>query len=152
VRDDEIRETITSSSPSDWTVIGKDDPRFPAGGEGGQHTFAALYKPDPDLRLAWGLAIDGPGIAEQGWTFSDKETTRQVAEAWLRGELAARWSLLLVDGYRCYVPEHHPEYPAGWTVKKSEYALAKLLMELRGKRDWGVDARLRQTGAQIVDG
>jgi hypothetical protein len=158
VRRDEVTQAISSSSRGNWTVIGNDDSRFPARTAEGKHLHAAVYNPDPDILLAWGLVLS-EGVREADWVFSSPEIMRQRAEAWCRDKRVAQWSVLLVDGDRCYLPELSPATPEGegpaatrWTYQKEERELAILLRDLSGLRFPGVDEYLHRAHARAASG
>ena len=167
MRYDEIRQTITASSPDDWAVVAADGLTFLARFgevrsraqhwlETDSHICLAVYKADIDLRLAWGLAI-GTGLEFDGFNFADSSITRQAVDGLWRGALVTRWYVLSVDGHRCYLPDPHPAHAETgegvrgsgtlrWTAKASEIALARLLQAkvYEGGRDF--DSYMDQAG------
>lgn len=164
---------ITESTPGDWKVT--TGPTFlhrlgnvRTGGqtwlEADSYDYIAVYKPDVDLRLAWGLPY-GDNLSYPGWTFPDPKISRLLADGFWRGALVARWQVLSVDGNRCYLPHpdlivaetgalpHDPVVPTGTTVKTSEIGLARLLQQMvlrHATRSF--DDYLTGTGAQEIDG
>jgi hypothetical protein len=171
VRYDEIRKTITASSPDDWAVIAADGLTFLArfGGvssrkqhwlETDSHVCLAVYKADIDLRLAWGLTL-GEGLEFDGFNFADSSITRQAVDGFWRGALVTRWYVLSVDGHRGYLPDPHPAHAGPgegardsgtvrWTAKASEVALARLLQAQvhEGGRDF--DSYMEQAGIVVL--
>jgi hypothetical protein len=167
VRYDEIRQTITASSPDDWAVVAADGLTFLARFgevrsqrqhwlETDSHICLAVYRADIDLRLAWGLTV-GTGLEFDGFNFADASITRQAVDGLWRGALVTRWYVLSVDGHRCYLPDPHPadaETGEGvrgsgtvrWTAKEGEVALARLLQAQvhEGGRDF--DSYMDQAG------
>ncbi len=153
---DEIMKTIITSSSEDWATVSAEGATFldrlgearsadQRWVEVASHTSLVVYKADIDLRLAWGLP-NGDHLAYEGWTFPDPRIDRIFVDAFWRGALVARWPVLMVDGYRCYLPE--PEWKAsGWTVKASETALARLVQHLSHSPGWDFDEYLKRTGA-----
>jgi hypothetical protein len=147
---DEIKRMITGSSPGDWVLLGE-GPLFidgltevSAGDrhwlEVDRHNYLAVYKPDVDLRLAWGLTLD-TGLSYDGWVFPDPAIDRLLVDGFWQGSLVARWTLVSVDGHRCYLPDPERAYvktgdsprdyeTVGWTATKTDIALARLLNEL----------------------
>jgi hypothetical protein len=126
------------------------------------HHSIAVYRPDVSLRLAWGLKRDEHQDID-GWTWPDRSITRHLADAFWQGSLVARWTYLVVDGGRCYLPDPQREYTqvgespldveAGpWQVKASEIALTRVLNELAQRPAGEFDRYLRQSGAiEIAD-
>jgi hypothetical protein len=149
VRYDEITQMITSSSPRDWEVIGPPVylDRLGEVRSGDQHWlevdsqyYLAVFKPDVSLRLAWGLTLERE-LSFEGWLFPDPSIRRYAVDAFWQGALVARWTVLNVDGGRCYLPDPDPAYVkvdnslmghmiVGWTAKASSVALARLLDSL----------------------
>jgi hypothetical protein len=169
---DEITRTITGSSPEDWVILGE-GPLFldrlsgvsgPEGHwlEADSHNHLAVYQPDVDLRLAWGLTTDTDLIYD-GWVFSDQSIERVLVDGFWRGALVARRTVLAVDGYRSYLPDAERTYvkagesprdfmTVGWTARKSEVALARLLQELLQRPAGEFDNYMTQTGiAEVPD-
>jgi hypothetical protein len=112
--------------------------------ERGQHRLevdtheylAVVYKRDVSLRVAWGLQLDDR-LEFEGWTFSDS-SDRLAVDAFWQGALVARWTVLLVDGARSYLPEVRSAYAKtgesardyqrfGWIATASDIAIAWLL-------------------------
>ncbi|HVB45176.1 MAG TPA: hypothetical protein VNF47_21070 [Streptosporangiaceae bacterium] len=147
---DELRKTILASSPQDWAKVEGGDPFFLSAPEDhhkgdGQHwtetrshVHMATYRADVDLRIAWGLPV-AEGLAFEGMLFPDKSIERRLVDGLWRGALVTRWTVLLVDGGRMYLPEpgregvQSGEMPGegyehiAWTAKASEIALARLI-------------------------
>lgn len=162
---------ITGSSPDDWAVVsaggGAYLDRFEEIGSGGQshlelesHVYLAVYRPDVDLRLAWGMRQDTE-LTFPDWDFPDRSISRLLVDAFWRGALVARWSVLLVDGARCYMPDPSLAVaevgPAqadieviGSTVSESRVALARLLQRIQGRDDAELESYLRRSNVVIV--
>ena len=171
MRYQEVRKLITGSSPDDWGVINVEGniflDRLEGVRSGGQqwleaesHVYLALYQPDADLRLAWGMT-HSTGLAFEGWDFPNRSIERFLVDGFWRGSFVTRWPMLSVDGDRCYLPYPLPAVAAGRAaaghhfvvgsrVKASEVALARLLQQLVGREDREFDTYLRQTGAIVV--
>jgi hypothetical protein len=171
MRYEEVRRLITGSSPDDWAVIDVAGniylDRFEGVSSGGQqwleaagHVYLALYQPDVDLRLAWGMTHT-TGLAFEGWNFPNRSIERFLVDGFWRDSFVTRWPVLSVDGDRCYLPYPLPAVAAGGAaaghhfvvgsrVKASEVALARLLQQLAGREDLEFDTYLRQTGAVVV--
>jgi hypothetical protein len=147
VKYDEITQMVTSSSAGDWTVLQPGPLYLDELGEVSSgdrhwvevntHYSMAVYRPDVNLRLAWGLKRDDDQHFE-GWSWPNPKITRSLADAFWQGSLVARWSYLVVDGGACYLPDPDREIlrtgdsptDIEWgrrTAQASEVALARLL-------------------------
>ena len=170
MRYEEITSTITASSPADWELLAVDGLIFidrftnasPGGLEADCHTYLAVYKPDIDLRLAWGLT-HADGLTFDGLTFPDPRIERQLVDGFWRGALVTRWPVLSVDGYRCYLPNPTQTYTStgpsirdnetlGWTAKPSEIALVRLLQSLVHGHDKDFDSYVERAGIIVAAG
>jgi hypothetical protein len=154
MRNDQVRDMITASSPDDWELLSMDalTPRHRAWEvfSRGQRRlevnsrphshYLAAYKADVDLRLAWSMKV-GEDLTYEGLDFPNPGITREVADGFWRGAVVARWFVLAVDGHRCYLPEPQrahvetgePIRDAGtirWTAPASHIRLARLLQRL----------------------
>lgn len=156
----DLRDTIINSRPDDWTAVsdgplylGRISPSYGAGGASivvDSHYRLAIYNEDVDLRLAWGL-VAATGLSYPNLKWPDPTINRIYVDAFWGGALVARWTLLDVDGHRCYLPElSHP--PTGWTVTCSEEKLARLVQTLGSGRDDEYEGYLKQTRAVVVSG
>lgn len=138
----ELRDTIANSGTADWRRI-EGGPvyrdRFvhwesPANGTSGievhSHSSAAVYQPDIDLTLAYGM--DAPGATRQPsftWaTFPDPDVSIHIADVFWRGALVDRVDFVYVDGGRCILPigDGHQ----GLRITRYGYAVARLLDSL----------------------
>lgn len=156
MRYDEVTKLVTSSSPEDWAMI-SEGPLFldrftniMSDGrdwlEADSHNYLVINKADVNLRLAWGLELDS-GLHFEGWSFPDQSISQFAVDAFWQGALVARWTLLLVDGARSYLPV--PERVAdrsGWTASADEIALARLLQELVGRPAGQFDSYMARAG------
>ena len=171
MRYDEIKKMIIGSSPDDWAVVETGGGVFTDGlagaGSGAEgrpeaesHVYLAVYRPAVELRLAWGLTTS-TGLEFEGWDFAHQSIVRRLTDGFWQGALVARWSVLSVDEYRCFLPMPEPLVAAtgltprdheiaGWAVKASEVALARLLQGLTFGDDSGFDGYLEQTGSVVV--
>jgi len=171
MRYDEIRKMITGSSRDDWAIVSVEGgaylDRFEEVVSGDRshlelesHVYLAVYRPDVDLRLAWGMKQD-TGLTFLDWDFPDRSINRLVVDAFWRGALVGRWSVLSVDGGRCCLPDPYLAVaeagPApggleviGSTVGESRVALARLLHRIRGQDDAEFDRYLQGTGVVVV--
>jgi hypothetical protein len=156
----ELTTMVTTSSAQDWALAGRGPlylDRFTNVSsqddhwtEVDFHNSLAIYKPDVNLRVAWGLELDDE-LSFNDWTWPDPGISRFAVDAFWRGALAARWTLLLVDGARSYLPE--PERArdgSGWTAKASKIALARLLQELAHMPAGEFDQYLQSAGIDEV--
>jgi hypothetical protein len=136
----ELTTMVIKSSAQDWVLAGRGPlylDRFTNVSsqdvqwiESDSHNSLAIYKPDVNLQVAWGLELDDE-LLFNGWTWPDPGISRFAVDAFWQGALAARWTLLLVDGARSYLPDpQRASDGSGWTAKTSEIALARLLQEL----------------------
>jgi hypothetical protein len=156
MRYQEITRTVIGSTTSDWEQIGGTHLFIYGLGEvqsADQHWVSvdyhhslAVYKPDVNLRLAWGLEEDRD-LSFRGMNFPDRQVRRASADAFWQGALVARWTYLVVDGGRCYLPEvreaydgqqEHPFNSEQWQFRAleasaSDVAVARLLKNLLGR-------------------
>lgn len=171
---DEIRSAIIASSPEDWTEVEGDFPLFLGSPEDHHatapdqhwtetrsHVHLATFKADVDLRIAWGLPV-AEKLTFEGMLFPDKDIERRLVDGFWRGALVTRWTLLLVDGGRMYLPEpgregvQSGEMPGegyehiAWTAKASEIALARLVNGLANPWAAEFDGYLERR-AQIIE-
>jgi hypothetical protein len=114
------------------------------------HYYLAVYKPDVGLRIAWGITIGEKweaGAADEPWIWPDRSMYRFAVDAFWQGALVARWTLIGVDGGHCYLPDagrvwvqaddsYQSILTVGWTAKSSEIALARLVDNLTGHREF----------------
>ena len=120
------------------------------------HNYLAVFKPDVDLRLAWGLIVDS-NLNFDDWVFPDPAIDRLLVDGFWRGALVARWTILAVDGHRSYLPDvdradiktgeslrDHQTF--GWTAPASDVALARLLQELLQRPAGEFDRYMEQVG------
>jgi hypothetical protein len=167
VRYDELTQMVTGSSPEDWEVLGRGPVYLyqlgnVSSGDHSQpwvevdsHYYLAVYKPDISLRLAWGLTLDNDLTTE--WVFPDRSMYRYAVDAFWQGALVTRWTMLGVDGGRCYLPdadrgavqtgESFRDYETvAWTAKASEVAVARLLDRIIRGPSSEFDSKLDQAG------
>jgi hypothetical protein len=171
VKHDEITRMVTGSSADDWTVLGHGPTFLDRFGavisgtdyrlEADPHYYLAVYKADVSLRLAWGIQVDDK-LEIDGWIWPDRSITRHLVDAFWQGALVARWTVLLVDGARCYLPDPDRAYvrtddsiqgfeTVGTTAKQSEVGVARLLHTIvhpGGGAEF--DRYLEQAGAVAV--
>lgn len=168
---DEITRMVTGSSVDDWAVLQVgplylDELAEVSSSDGhwieiGSHDSMAIYRPDVNLRLAWGLERDGHPAFE-GPPWPDAKITRRLADAFWHGSLVARWGYLVVDGGRCYLPDPERDVRTGdsptdlevgpWTAKASEVALARLLNDLVLRLDGEFARYFEESGIVEVPG
>lgn len=137
---DALKKMVTGSSAGDWAMLGEGPlylDRFTELTSEGQHWlevgghhYLAVYRTDVNLRLAWGLELEDR-LEFEGWTWPDSSISRFAVDAFWQGALVTRWTLLLVDGARSYLPDpQRGSDGTGWTAKADEVGLARLLQEL----------------------
>jgi hypothetical protein len=173
---DDIRQMITGSSAADWQQISGTHLFIYALGEVispdehwvsvDYHHSLAVFKEDVNLRLAYGLEQDRDLQFDEA-RFPYQRVSRSLADAFWQGALVARWTYLVVDGGRCYLPEveaihdgqdeHPDEYDKwefrGWAARESDVAMARLLNDLTGRAEDDVFERyLSQAGITEIPG
>lgn len=158
---DDIRRMITGSSASAWHQVSGTHLFIYGLGEARSadehwvtvdyHHSLAVYTADVSLRLAYGLEEDQE-LHFDGITFPDKKITRSFADAFWQGALVTRWTYLVVDGGRCYLPEieavydgrdEHPHDYSKWELRgysahASDVAVTRLLNDLAGRPEPGL--------------
>jgi hypothetical protein len=171
VRYDEIANTILGSSADDWALVSVEGSAYldrfeelvsaeQSHLEIESHVYLAVYRPDVDLRLGWGMRQD-TGLTFPDWDFPDGSISRLVVDAFWRGALVGRWSVLSVDGGRCYMPDPSLAVAAvgsaprdleviGSTVGESRVALARLLQQIQGREDAELDSYLHRANVVVV--
>lgn len=138
----ELRETITHSDATEWQRVARMGPtyrdRFATwtgpGDEMGieieAHGSVAVYQPDIDLTIAYGMSAPGaPTHPSFQWaTFPDPEVSIHIADVFWRGSLVDRVDFVYVDGGRCILPlgDGHQ----GLRITSYEYTIARLLDSL----------------------
>ena len=143
----QLRETITTSDPSEWHRITNQGPTYrdrfsswssPANGTSGidvdNHSYVAVYKPDIDLTIAYGMS-ESSRDQELSFKWSDAFPDKKIheisiADVFWRGSLVDRVNFVHVDGGRCILPlgDGHQ----GLRITRYDYAVARLLDELEG--------------------
>jgi hypothetical protein len=162
MRYEELTAMVTGSSAEDWVLVGRGPlylDRFTDVLSQGDHwtesdspNYLAIYKPDVSLRIAWGLELDDK-LSFEDWAWPDPGISRFAADVFWQGALAARWTLLLVDGARSYLPDpQRAGAGSGWTAKASEIAFARLLQELVRRPAGEFDRYLQSAGIAEVPG
>lgn len=147
---DELRETILSSQPSDWRRIAKLGPtyrdRFGAwtgpddrsGIDHDSHPEVAVYRPDIDLTIAYGMpeSQHDRNLAF-GWSksFPDSEIRAiSIVDFFWRGSLVDRVNYVYVDGARAVLPLGNGHQ--GLEITRYELAVARLLDRLSDRSDF----------------
>jgi hypothetical protein len=148
MRHDELTGMVVESRRDDWEPL-EQGPYYADGfwmeSSGNEHRLGtkwhdwlAVYKPDVDLRLAWGMTHRDDYQLPEPFIWPNRKIYLDFVDAFWRGSLVARWRVLNVDGGACYHPE--PDRASvntgdslrdwetvGWTVKASEVKLCRLL-------------------------
>lgn len=138
----ELRDTITNSDDTEWQRVGRMGPTYrdrfdPWSGPGDKtgvdietHSSVAVYKPDIDLTIVYGMSAPGaPKEPSFKWvTFPDPAVSIHLADVFWRGSLVDRVDFVYVDGGRCILPigEGHQ----GLRITRYEYVVARLLDSL----------------------
>ena len=170
---DELTQTITTSTPADWARIDADGGLFldmlgevssseQRWLEVSTHQSMAVYRNDIDLRLAWGLTT-GHDLTFEHWVFPDRGVDRLAVDAFWRGALVNRWTVLEVDGGRCYLPDPSrvtvktgdgptDVETVGWEAPASEIALARLVNNLSRTGGREFDSYLKQAEIRTIPG
>jgi hypothetical protein len=161
---DDIRQIIAGSTAADWQeisgsrlfiyafgeVVSADEHRVTVD----YHHSLAVYREDVSLRLAWGLEEERD-LEFDRVHFPYSQTRRAYADAFWQGALVARWTYLIVDGGRCYLPEIEPVYEGkdedpedsskwhlrGYQAYTGDIAMARLLNDLVGRPEEGAFER-----------
>jgi hypothetical protein len=170
VRHVDLCALITNSSPDEWLML-RSGPFFADGFaritdqtgtwlETEGHPYFAVWREDVDLRLGWGITVDSGLQFGDRWIWPDRQIQRVLVDGFWRGALVARWTTLLVDGGRCYLPEPALAYVRtgdglrdhqafGSTMVASEVRLARLIHGLGGGSDQEFERYLAQT--QVIE-
>lgn len=141
----ELRSTILESSLNDWKRVPVQGPTYrdrfvpwlsPADKTSGievhSHSDVAVFEPDIDLTMAFGMrapgAVENPSFK---WAkFPDPEITTHIADIFWRGALVDRVDYISVDGHRCNLPIGGGHQ--GLRITKYDYTIARILDYLEG--------------------
>lgn len=146
---DELRQTIVDSHPSDWYPLNRSGPTYrdrftywtDSDGVSGlihdSHSSVAIFKPDIDITLAYGMGHevrDGhePTLSfEWSKKFPDGEIREIVlADVFWRNSLIDRINYVYADGGRVLLPLGFGHQ--GLKISKFEYLLTRLLDRISG--------------------
>lgn len=139
---DELQTLIADSTPRDWSRIKKLGPTYrdrfgswssPAHGTSGvthdSHTEVAVYRPDIDLTVAYGMPEsqhDRDLSFEWSKNFPDSQIREiSIADFFWRGSLVDRVNFVYVDGGRGIVPLGAGHQ--GLRITQYDLAVARLL-------------------------
>ena len=143
----ELRETIGNSDASEWRRIERQGPTYrdrfgswssPSEGTSGvdtdSHTTIAVYQPDIDLTIAYGMAERmHPAQDELSLEWSNNfadSTIREInlIDVFWRGSLVDRLQYAHVDGPRAILPigDGHQ----GLRITRYEYSVVRLLSDI----------------------
>jgi len=115
----QIRKLVTDSTADEWEVtrhgpffLPKLSTSWSPGVDGetvthidaDEHSYLLVFRPDVNLRLAWGLEEDSDLVFEWG-KFPDPKISRLLVDTFWAGALVDREAVYAVDGNRCYLPE-----------------------------------------------
>ncbi|NIL86545.1 hypothetical protein RhoFasGS6_03949 [Rhodococcus fascians] len=165
---DELRTLIQESNATDWSAIKYEGPTYRdrlmgtgsgAAGDGvgvNSHHSTAIYRPDIDLTLAWGMPMDfrySGSVSNRDRTFDwskkfpDSEVSVELADFFWRGSLVERVAYVLVDSSRAVLP-WALEYD-GLKTDRYEYDVARLVDGLAGRNQF--DEYFRRAGFTLAD-
>lgn len=143
---EEFRSLILKSQPTDWRMIPGPGPTYretfatsytpggPVHLDVNEHHSVAVYTPDIDVTVVFGMPMDfkcsddhGPDKRSFEWStnFPDPETSLRLADFFYRGSLVDRVVYVIVDGARAILPwarDHD-----GHKADSHDYAVARLL-------------------------
>ena len=143
----ELRRTVADSDATEWHRILRQGPTYrnrfgswssPREGTSGietdSHLSVAVYKPDIDLTLAYGMP-EQMHREELSFEWSknfadDKIREISIADVFWRGSLVDRVNYVYVDGARGILPMG--EGNAGLNITRYEWSVAFLLSEIEG--------------------
>lgn len=161
----ELRATISDSDASEWHRIVRQGPtyrdRFGSwtgpgdswGIETDSHGEVAVYKPDIDLTIAYGMADSqhaSPGGLSFKWSesFPDKEIREiSLADVFWHGSLVDRVNYVYADGGQVVLPLGAGHQ--GLRVTRYDYSVARLLDELSGRGEF--ERYYNQVPYELVD-
>lgn len=147
---DELRALIAHSRPSEWQRIKKMGPTYrdrfgswtgpgdQAGIDHDSHVEVAVYRPDIDLTIAYGMP---ESQHERNLTFKwseafpDSEIREiSIADTFWRGSLVDRVNYVHVDGGRGIVPLGGGHQ--GLEISQHDLAVARLLSGIADYQEW----------------
>jgi hypothetical protein len=147
---DELRNIIINSTPTDWSRITAMGPTYrdrfgswtgpgdKSGIDHDSHAEVAVYRPDIDLTLAYGMPeSQHERSLSFAWSenFPDSEIREiSIADVFWRGSLVDRINYVYVDGARGLLPlsEGHQ----GLRITQHGFAVARLLDRLSGHSEF----------------
>jgi hypothetical protein len=91
------------------------------------HPYAAAYRPNLSITMAWGLDSNKNFREEWANQFPDPQASSEFVDIVFNGALVFRLMYVTVDGGRAFLPL--PE-PNGATVSEEEYDLVRVIHEL----------------------
>ncbi|MDH6245503.1 hypothetical protein [Mycobacterium sp. OTB74] len=147
---DELRALITNSRPSDWRRVKAMGPTYrdrfgswtgpgeQAGIDHDSHAEVAVYRPDIDLTIAYGMP-ESQHERNLAFTWSkafpDKEIREiSIADIFWRGSLVDRVNYVYVDGGRGIVPIGSGHQ--GLRITQYDLAVARLLSDISDYHEW----------------
>ena len=166
----EVLDVVYSSQPDDWVEVsrGGNGPvykdKFIASTSGQDsyvqldvvsHYGYAVYEPDVDLTIAWGIDPHAFGSMERSgslafeWAkFPDPEVSAFLVDIFYRGALIHRSWMLHVDGGRHVVPMPDRD-GTGEYFSQRTLALGRIVAHRDGNGGREFDATIRTTGLPI---
>lgn len=148
---DELRTLIANSHARDWQRIKQTGPTYrdrfgawssPADGTSGldhdTHAELAVYRPDIDLTIAYGMPQSQHGHSltfKWSEAFPDSEIREiSIADIFWRGSLVDRVNYVYVDGGRGIVPIGGGHQ--GLRINQYQLVVARLLSGIADYDDW----------------
>jgi hypothetical protein len=166
----QVLNIVYSSNPEDWEEVtrGGNGPVFrdhfiPSHSAGDDavdldvlsHSGYAVYEPDADITIAWGIDPEATGSSDPGrsltfkWAhFPDPEIHPFLVDLFYRGALVHRMWMLHVDGGRLSMPL--PKTDAeGQYISERSVGLGRVVDRLDGADTRDFDATIATTGLPI---
>lgn len=114
------------------------------------HESRAVYKPDIDISLEWGLRHLDDFKEPWAQTYSHDSAMSKFVDLNYRGRIVHRELVVFVDGARCILPPPMPEDDDGnLKVPRSQVKFTKLLNALGGTGEF--DHYFRHSGMVAVE-
>lgn len=149
---EELRDTIAKSKKTDWHKINRIGPTYRdrfgywTGADGSgvtvdSHVTVAVYRPDIDLTIAYGMSEtqneSGGNEPDFKWSeaFPDKKVREiSVLDVFWGGSLVDRLNYVYVDGARGILPLGSGHQ--GLRITRYDYTVARLLSDIEGLHEF----------------
>ncbi len=161
---EQVRSLITNSRPEDWERIRHNSYFLPRHSTDAvaedtesvkvdEHEVLVVYKPDVDLRLAWGLVEEPDLHVEWAPPWPNPKVARLFVDTFWAGALIDREVVYSVDGGRCYLPEQDRDgastgvidgVTSGFVVDEAVARRARLINELTSSQGVEFDSYMQQ--------